>query len=153
MRASCSLGCFRCCDVTNYKGWLVSTPLPSTQARVAPGRYLVQAPSADFGALWPALCWSMSKRTETSALKEATMTFRWEFDQGKESKEWRWLRIDADRRQIWSSRESFKTLRDCQRDAAQNGYLPARGERPPIERRVTPPQYSIPPFVERRRYA
>lgn len=80
------------------------------------------------------------------------MTFRWEFDQGKESKEWRWLRIHAESRQICSSRESFKTLRDCQRDAAQNGYLAVRGERPHCERRVIPQQYSIPPFVERRHY-
>lgn len=93
------------------------------------------------------------KRTKTSPFEKATMTFRWEFDQGKESKEWRWLRIDAVSRQIWSSRKSFKTLRDCQQDATQNGYLAAGVERPPIERRVIPPQYSIPPSVERRHYA
>jgi hypothetical protein len=81
------------------------------------------------------------------------MTTRWEFDQGKESGQWRWLCIHLETQHVRCSKASFDTLRECQSDAVENGYLATRGERPPVERRRTPQQYSIPPVVERRHYA
>ena len=79
------------------------------------------------------------------------MEARWEFDNGNESGEWRWLRIHPESQQLRCSEQSFRSLAECQQDAVRNGYVPAAGEVRRIERRRTPQQFSIPPAFERRR--
>ena len=64
------------------------------------------------------------------------MLVRWEFEYGNESGEWRWLHMHAVSQRIRCSRASFATLRDCERDAANNGYTGVASDVARTERRL-----------------